>query len=130
MYPFRAVARADMLSRSLSRRKAPAPRTARQTDVRAWSVLGGDVFLLRAGDEHRLLQPVDHFFADDALLDVGERRQVVHDVEHDFFEDRAQAPRAGLARLRTGSDGGERLFGERELDAVHREDLLILAHQR
>ena len=55
------------------------------------------------------------------LLHVVERRQVVHDVEQDLLEDRAQAARAGLARRAPClAIALQRVVADLELDAFHR----------
>ena len=63
---------------------------------------------------------------DDALRDVGARRQLVHDLEQHLFEDRAQPASAGAALQRFVGDRLERVVGERELDVVEVEELLVL----
>jgi len=50
------------------------------------------------GDQHRPLVVHDDLARDDALLEALDGRQLVHDLEHDLFEDRAQA-RAPVPRL-------------------------------
>src|SRR5688572_26458167 len=50
--------------------------------------------------EQRLASLFDHLFADHALLDIIARGDVVHQVEHHIFEDRAQTARPRLARKR------------------------------
>ena len=55
-------------------------------------------------NERRLLFLIDDFLVDHALLYALQARQIVHDVEHDFFEDRAQAAGARLAALGFGGD--------------------------
>ena len=47
-----------------------------------------------------------------------------------LLDDGAQAAGAGAARQGLGGDGGERLVGEHELDAVQREELLVLPRER
>src|SRR5581483_5656959 len=73
---------------------------------------------------------LDDFLVDDALLHALQRRKVVHHVEHDLFEDRAQTARAGLARLRLDGDRDQRFLREGQLDAVHPHDLLELTDER
>ena len=61
---------------------------------------------------------------------VGQRRQVVHDVEQHLLQDRPQAARARLARQRLARDGAQRLLAHLELDALHAEHLLVLLDER
>ena len=56
-------------------------------------------------------------------------RQIVHDVQHDFFDDRAQAARPGVFLHRPTRNGPQRLVGEVELAVLHAEQALILPHQ-
>ena len=67
---------------------------------------------------------------DDALHDVGARRQVVHDLEQHLFEDGPQTASAGAALQRLVGDRVERVVGEDEVDVVEVEELLVLLHQR
>src|SRR5262245_10145840 len=89
----------------------------------------GDLVLVGV-DEQRLAVGADHRFVDHDLADVLERGQLVHRVEQDVLEDRAQAARAGLARERALGDRAERRGAHLELDAFHQEQALVLLDQR
>src|SRR5467141_3065156 len=81
-------------------------------------------------DEQRLAVGGDHLLVDHHLAHVLQRRQLVHRVEQDLLQDRAQAARAGLARE---SPLGHRSKGRRahlELDAFHQEQTLVLLDER
>src|SRR2546430_13641092 len=52
-------------------------------------------------DEQRLAVGGDHLLVDHHLAHVLQRRQLVHRVEQDLLQDRAQAARAGLAGERS-----------------------------
>src|SRR6266403_1015879 len=81
-------------------------------------------------DEQRLAVGGDHLLVDHHLAHVVQRRQLVHRVEQDLLQDRAQAPRAGLARE---SALGDRPQGRRayfQLDAFHQEQPLVLLDER
>ena len=86
--------------------------------------------LVGFGEKRGVDALLDGLFGDDALAHVGAARQVEHDAEQRLLDDGAQAACAGAARQRLDGDGGERLLGEHELDAVQREELLVLARQR
>ena len=65
----------------------------------------------------------------DLALRVG-LRDLVHDVEHDVLDDALEAACARLALDGLLRDGAQRVLLEHELDAVHREQFLILLHGR
>src|SRR5262249_34302552 len=73
---------------------------------------------------------LDDLLGDHDLLDAFEARQVEHRVEQDGLQDRAQAARAGLADDRLAGNGAERFLRQRETDALHLEQPLILLYQR
>src|SRR6516165_1843635 len=81
-------------------------------------------------DVKRLCGALHNFPGDHHLLDAFHARQIEHGVEQDTFHDRAQAPRAGLAVDRLAGDGAECFLRQREIDALHLEQPLILLHQR
>src|SRR5436309_14939555 len=85
---------------------------------------------LGLGDQHRTLVVQDDLARDDALLEALDGWQLVHDLEHDLLQDRAQAarPRAPLERLL--GDGGHRVVGELEADLLEVEVLLVLLDDR
>src|SRR6267142_662059 len=82
------------------------------------------------GDQHRPLVVQDHLARDDALLEPLDGRQLVHDLEHDLLQDRAQAAGARAALERLLGDGGHRVVGELEADLLEVEVLLVLLDDR
>ncbi|MNT44570.1 hypothetical protein D3C72_1811040 [compost metagenome] len=56
--------------------------------------------------------------------------QVVHDVHQRLLQDRTQATGAGLAADRLAGDGAQRTRADFQLDAFHRQQLLVLLDQR
>src|SRR5262245_9259081 len=85
---------------------------------------------LGLGDQHRTLVVQDHLARDDALLEALDGRQLVHDLEHDLFQDGAQAARAGAPLERLARDGGHRVVGELEPNLLEIEVLLVLLDDR
>src|SRR5579864_2836058 len=80
--------------------------------------------------QHDRLYPAGHdFLVDQALLDVALRWDRIHELEHQLFEDDAQAARADVALERFLGDRHQRLVGELELDALELEDRLVLPDQ-
>src|SRR5262245_10883167 len=73
---------------------------------------------------------LDDLARDDALLDAGQRGDLVHDVEHDFLDDGAQAARARVAPRRLLGDRGQRVGPEVELDALELEQPMVLLGER
>src|SRR3954466_179712 len=65
-------------------------------------------------DQQRLSVAGDGALVDHDLVDVGERREVEHDVEERALDDRAQAARAGAALERALGDRRQRMFAELE----------------
>src|SRR3972149_9895579 len=61
--------------------------------VPGWFRLGGLFPGFR--DQQRSLAVQDDFPRDDALLQPLDGRQLVHDLEHDLFQDRPEPARAG-----------------------------------
>src|SRR3954466_1949508 len=81
----------------------------------------------------RLLDERDGFFlahddlaGDDALADLLLARERIHQVEHQIFDDHAQAARADLARQRLLRDRLERVVRELELHVLVLEQLHVL----
>src|SRR5262245_13633546 len=87
-------------------------------------------FRLLLEHEQRLASLFDHLLADHALLDVIARGDVVHQVEHHIFEDRAQTARARLAGQRLARDRAERPIREAQPDILELEQLLVLLDER
>src|SRR5437763_5157813 len=85
---------------------------------------------LSLGHQHGTLVVQDHLAGDDALLEALDGRQLVHDLEHDLFQDRAQAARARSALERFLGDGGHRVVGELEANLFEVEVLLVLLDDR
>src|SRR3982750_4370436 len=105
----RRVSSQAMTSTSRSTRSARAEMSSRlpmgvattKSVPRAFRLCG---LFLRLGDEHRPLVIHDHFAGDDALLQALDRRQLVHDLEHDLFQDGTKPPRPGAALERLARD--------------------------
>src|SRR6478672_238394 len=104
-------------------------RSPAQAPSGAGAALDGAVGTIRV-DVERTGGSLDHFARDHDLLDAFQARKVEHGLEQDALEDRAQAPRAGLALDRPAGDRAKRLVGEGELDILHLEQPLVLLHQR
>src|SRR6478735_874553 len=83
-----------------------------------------------ARDEGRGDVVLDDLPGDDHLGDVAPRRDVVHHVEEDLLDDRAQAAGAGAALEGRLGDRVDGVVGELELDAVEVEELLVLLDER
>ena len=63
---------------------------------------------------------------DKNLLDLFLRGGVIHDIQHDFFQYRPQAPSTGLLGERLAGHRSECALGESELYLFKREELFIL----
>src|SRR5689334_3613407 len=74
----------------------------------AGAALDGAVGTVRI-DVERTGGSIDHFARDHDLFDAFQTRKVEHGLEQDAFEDRTQAPRAGLALDRLAGDRAKRL---------------------
>src|SRR5262245_37760918 len=81
-------------------------------------------------DVKRTRRPLDHLTRDHHLLDAFEAGEIEHGVEQDALHDGTQPARAGLALDRLAGDGVVGLVREREVDALHLEQPLVLFHQR
>src|SRR5437588_2413543 len=112
-------------------RMARLPQCGKRHELQSLFSAGAASHLVLIGvDEQRLAVGGDHLLVDHHLAHVLQRRQLVHRVEQDLLQDRAQAPRAGLARE---SALGDRPKGRRahfELDAFHQEQPLVLLDER
>src|SRR5258706_5543111 len=80
--------------------------------------------------EQRLAPPFDHLLADHALLDVIARGDVVHQVEHHIFEDRAQAASTRFAGERLARHRAQRAVRETQSHVLELEQLLVLLDER
>src|SRR5438309_297007 len=81
-------------------------------------------------DDHRLLALQDGVFGDDHLLHVPTAGDLIHDIQHDLFDNRAESARAGLALERLPCDGGQGVLGEDQIDiAIQLKEALILFDQ-
>src|SRR4029453_11148962 len=56
-------------------------------------------------------------------------RDIVHEIQHDLFQDRAQRPRFGFHLSRATTDRLHRGIGKPELDPFDLEERLILLYQ-
>src|SRR5690349_12834433 len=103
---------------------------ARTSPLGPWPERGSGRLLLAAlglaRDEGRSDVVLHDLPGDDDLRDVAPRRDVVHHVEEDLLDDRAQAACSGAALERRLGDRVDRVVGELELDAVEVEELLVL----
>src|SRR6478736_6076141 len=81
-------------------------------------------------DEGRGDVVLDDLPGDDHLGDVAPRRHVVHHVEEDLLDDRAQAAGAGATLEGRLGDRVDGVVGELELDTVEVEELLVLLDER
>src|SRR3954470_12849538 len=80
--------------------------------------------------QHDRLDPApDDLLVDEDLLDVPLRGDGVHEVEHQLFQDDAQAARAHVALERLARHRLERLVGELQLHALELQDGLVLPDQ-
>src|SRR5579859_478311 len=86
--------------------------------------------LLVLAEQQRVGLALDRLGGHDHLADVGARGDLVHDVEEDLLDDRAQAASAGLALRGAGRGREQTVIGELELDLVDRQELLVLLHDR
>src|SRR4249920_4220853 len=73
----------------------------------AGAAFDGPVRTVRV-DVERTGGSLDHFARDHDLFDAFQTRQIEHGLEQDAFEDRTQAPRAGLALDRLAGDRAKR----------------------
>src|SRR5204863_8046102 len=90
--------------------------------------LGG--LFLGFGHEERPLAIQDDLPRDDALLEPLDGRELVHDLEHDFLEDRAEAACARAALEGFLRDRRDRILGELEAHLLEIEVLLVLLDDR
>src|SRR5256885_1096397 len=90
--------------------------------------LGG--LFLGFGHEERPLAIQDDLPRDDALLEPLDRRQLVHDLEHDLLEDGAEAARARAALEGLPGDRRHGVLGELEAHLLEVEVLLVLLDDR
>src|SRR5689334_8910952 len=87
--------------------------------------------LRRIREHHQRLAVVgDRRLVDDDAREVRHRRQVVHHVEQNLFEDRAQTARARLSRKGLSGNRAQCKLADLELDAFHPEHLVVLLDQR
>src|SRR5690606_27118174 len=110
-------------------RRRGAPARGRGAALRARSVGAGNPRGFRV-DHERLAVAFDRVLVDHHLLHVLQAGQVEHDVEQGLLEDRAQPPGAGLALERLAGDRLQRGRPHLEIDALHREQPLVLLDQR
>src|SRR5574341_2374100 len=87
-------------------------------------------FLTIGVDEQRLAIGADHRLVDHDLAHVLERGQLVHRVEQDLLEDRAQPASSRLSCQRPLRNGAERAGADFELHAFHMEQALVLLDER
>src|SRR6201999_3997273 len=71
----------------------------------------------------------DHIFSDDKVAHFALHRQVIHDFEHEVFQDHAQASRADFALKRQLGNGGDGIIREAKADVFEFEEALVLLEQ-
>src|SRR6185436_13389460 len=72
---------------------------------------------------------LDHLTGDDELFDALLRRQGVHGIKQQLFENHHQAARAYFSVYRLASDSLQRVFGELQLDVIEVKFLLVLLNE-
>ena len=75
------------------------------------------------------LAAADHFAGHDEFAEFALGRQVVHELEHEVFENHAQAAGADLALQGKFRDGFERVIGEAQAHILKFEQSLILTDE-
>ena len=84
-----------------------------------------------ADGNQRGIDPVEHDRAiHHALLHIRAAREVVHHVQEDLFEDRAEPTGPRGAQQGLLGDGLQGVLGELQLDVVEHEGPLVLAYER
>src|SRR3989304_1323674 len=78
----------------------------------------------------RRLAIADHFTRNHALRQPLDRRQLVHDLEHDLFQDRPEPARAGAALERLAPDRRHRVVGGLQPHLLEVAVLLVLLGDR
>ena len=77
-------------------------------------------------EAERQIAALDQFSSDDQIVDPCAAGQVIHQVEHEFFEDHSEAAGAEFAIESLNGDGVGSLVGEDKVDALEFEEFLIL----
>src|ERR1041385_1694481 len=83
------------------------------------------VFVLLLANKRKLFA-FDYRAIDRDLGNIFSTRHIVHDVEHDSLEHRAQCTRASAFRNRLASQGAQRIFRNGQAHTFHREKLGVL----
>src|SRR5262249_19707033 len=109
------------------------PATSRQLPAHGfqstdnWKLDAGNRKLSRFFDQRNgLFLGLHDLAGDDALADLLLAGEVVHQVEHQIFDDHPQAACANLARQGRLGDRLERIVGEAQLHVFVLEQLLVL----
>src|SRR5437867_9706463 len=92
--------------------------------------LGGLRALFRVLDKQRGAFALCDVLGNDALAYFALRRDLVHHVQHHFFENRAQAARPGLLFVGPARHRYDGIVGEPQLHLVEGQELLVLFEQR
>src|SRR6187455_2150022 len=117
----------QLVSRAVSRRtRATRGKTRRGELARCGKNESQLAGFFGVADQLGALALDDDVLGDDALFDARQRRDLVHHLEHDLFDDRTQAARARFAAPRLLGDRAQRILGEAELDALELEQALVL----
>src|SRR5512145_797123 len=107
-----STSRSTRSARSVTSSRLPmGVATTKRVPLRLRRLLLG-----RFRDQEGPLAVHDDLARDHALLETLDGRQLVHDLEHDLFQDGAQAAGAGAPLERLARDGGHRVVGELEPD--------------
>src|SRR5208337_2745062 len=72
----------------------------------------------------------DHIRGHDKVPHLALHREVVHQLQHEVFEDHTQAARADFALKRQLRDSVERVLGEAKTDILKLEKALVLLQER
>src|SRR5208282_3756279 len=76
------------------------------------------------------LMAADHIRGHDKVPHLALHREVVHQLQHEVFEDHTQAARADFALKRQLRDSVDRVLGEAKTDILKLEKALVLLQER
>src|SRR5678816_3909479 len=110
-------------SRTTDRADGPGRRCESTSNVQR---LGGlDVLVLLENADRRMLTE-DRIFGDENLFDLLLRGRVIHDVQHDLFQYRAQSPGSGFLRECLPRHRSQGALSESQLHLLERKQFLVL----
>src|SRR3954469_16410849 len=81
-------------------------------------------------DVERARRSLHHFARDNHFFDPFQPWKIEHGLKQDAFENRTQAPSAGLSLDRFARNRAERFVGKGQFDVFHLEQPLVLFHER